>query len=79
MCNPPEVRMQKWHCAFYESRLRGGREWSQYTKTEDLVSYNYFAKYTEQTEGNNYFLVFEGTESPEHVIVYHQCKLQFQK
>lgn len=46
---------------------------------EDLVSYNYFAKYTEQTEGNNYFLVFEGTESPEHVIVYHQCKLQFQK
>lgn len=46
---------------------------------EDLVSYNYFAKYTEQTEGSNYFLVFEGTESPEHVIVYHQCKLQFQK
>lgn len=35
-------------------------------KEKHLVSYNYFAKYTEQTEENNYFLAYKGTESPEH-------------
>lgn len=35
-------------------------------KEKHLVSYNYFAKYTEQTEGNNYFLAYKCTESPEH-------------
>lgn len=36
------------------------------SKENNLVSYNYFAKYTEQTKGNNYSPAYEGIESPEH-------------
>lgn len=35
-------------------------------KEDNLVNYNYFAKYTEQTKGNNYSPAYEGIESPEH-------------
>lgn len=42
------------------------------TKENNLVNYNYFAKYTEQTKGNNYSPAYEGIESPEH-FVYQQC------
>lgn len=35
-------------------------------KENSLVNYNYFAKYTEQTKGNNYSPAYEGIESPEH-------------
>lgn len=36
------------------------------SKANNLVNYNYFAKYTEQTKGNNYSPAYEGIESPEH-------------
>lgn len=35
-------------------------------KENNLVNYSYFAKYTEQTKGNNYPPTYEGIESPEH-------------
>lgn len=35
-------------------------------KENNLVNYNYFAKYTEQTKGTNHSSAYEGIESPEH-------------
>lgn len=35
-------------------------------KENNLVNYNYFAKYTEQTKGNNYSPDYAGIASPEH-------------
>lgn len=35
-------------------------------KEDNLANYNYFAKYSELTKGNNCSPAYEGIESPEH-------------